>query len=77
MTDRFAVWQFFPNDWHECIGEQLTAAEAVPLAKQLTESLGGRLGTTQRVIIVDDEDCTVFEWRHGEGVTFPPREPPA
>jgi hypothetical protein len=29
------------------------------------------------VIIVDDEDCTVFEWRHGEGVTFPPREPPA
>ena len=47
---------------------------AVTTAKRLTESLGGRLGTTERVIITDGGDCIAFEWRHEEGVVFPSRE---
>ena len=40
-----------------------------------TAGAGAKLGTTQRVIIVDSEDYVTFEWKRGDGVVFPP--PPA
>lgn len=69
--DRFAVYQFFADDTNECIGESLDAQNAVLLARRYCRSLGAKLGTTRRVIIADSGDCTVFEWQHGKGVTFP------
>lgn len=74
MEEVFDVWQFFPDDTYERMRSRLTAKEAVEEAKRLTETLGGRLGTTRRVIITDDGDNTVFEWRFGEGVTYPTPE---
>ena len=74
--DLFRLTQFFANDDFEIVGEDMTAEEAVLGAKQLTESLGGRFGTTRRIIITDPEDCIVFEWLFGQGVVFPPRETP-
>ena len=31
---------------------------------------GTQIGTTQRVIITDGDDCTNFEWQFGKGITF-------
>ena len=46
MSDLFSVYQFFPDDTWECVHERIEAREAVESAKRLTESIGGRLGTT-------------------------------
>ena len=42
-------------------------------AKHYTSSVGAQMGMTQRVIIVDGGDFTNFEWKFGEGITYPPR----
>jgi hypothetical protein len=73
-TGEFSVYQFFPDETWECVKSFVDPETAVECAKQLTLSIGGRLGTTKRVIITDGGDFTAFEWRHGEGVVFPPRE---
>jgi hypothetical protein len=75
MSDdaEFTVVQFFADDSYEYVKRWITAAEAVPLAKRLSESVGGRIGTTRRIIITDGGDYTVFEWKFGQGVTYPPR----
>ncbi len=70
--DRFSVWQFFEDDSYEAVRKHVPAEEAVEAARHYTASIGARIGTTKRVIITDDGDDTVFEWRFGKGVTFPP-----
>jgi hypothetical protein len=75
MDGEFSVYQFFPDESYEEVLRFTDAKTAVETAKRLTESLGGRLGTTRRIIITDGGDFTCFEWKHGEGVTFPPRDP--
>ena len=74
MSAEFSVYQFFSDKSYEEVARLIEAKEAVELAKRLTESVGGRLGTTRRVLITDGEDFTAFEWKFGEGVVFPPRE---
>jgi hypothetical protein len=77
MTDReFSVYQFFANDTYERVRSFVGAQEAVEAARALTTSVGARIGTTRRVIITDGGDCTNFEWKFGEGVTYPPRRSP-
>jgi hypothetical protein len=49
------------------------ADTAVHAAKAITDRLAAREGRVQRVIITDGGDCTVFEWKHGAGVTWPPQ----
>jgi hypothetical protein len=73
-NERFSVCQFFPDGDYEYYARELVAEEAVKTAKRLTETVGARIGTTRRVIITDDGDCCVFEWKYGEGVTFPTPE---
>lgn len=73
-AERFSVWQFFPDETYEKAGERLEAGPAVELAKRLTVTVGARIGTTTRVIITDSGDFTVFEWKFGEGVTYPTPE---
>lgn len=75
MTDLFNVVQFFSDETYEEVHRNVPAEEAVKSARNLTRSVGGQIGTTQRVIITDGGDCVNFEWRFGEGVVFPP--PPA
>ena len=76
MTERpeYSVYQFFPDERYEPVARLIGAEEAVRLAKQLSESLGARLGTTRRIIITDGGDETVFQWEYGRGVTFPSRD---
>jgi hypothetical protein len=71
--NEFSVYQFFPGGSYERAASFVTAETAVKTAKRLTETVGARLGVVERVIITDGGDDTVFEWKPGEGVTYPNR----
>ncbi len=51
----------------------VAAEAAVKRAHTLTHGPASLLGVVRRVIITDGGDCTNFEWKYGEGVTYPPR----
>jgi hypothetical protein len=69
----FSVWRFFPDDTYDSACRFVDAETAVTTAKRVTDSPAAKLGVVVRVIITDGGDFTCFEWRAGEGVTFPPR----
>jgi hypothetical protein len=69
---QFSVYQFFANGDSEQVVDHVDAKAAVETAHSLTTSVGGRIGTTDEVIITDDEDHTCFYWKFGEGVLYPP-----
>jgi hypothetical protein len=72
-TGEFSVFWF---DADECSYPELQGVgpkEAVEFAKSLTERPAALMGIICRVIITDGGDCTVFEWKKGEGVTYPPQ----
>jgi hypothetical protein len=73
VTKEFSVCQFFVDDSHEYLGRHLSDEDAVRLAVQATRSVGATIGTTKRVIITDGGDCINWEWKHGEGVVYPPQ----
>ena len=52
----------------------VSAEEAVETARSYTTRPAAVLGIIRRVIITDGGDNTCFEWKNGEGVTYPPRE---
>jgi hypothetical protein len=66
----FSVCQFFEDGTSEYVRRFVSAEEAVNAAKHYTESVGARFGMTVRVIITDGGDCTNFEWKYGEGITY-------
>jgi hypothetical protein len=68
----FSICQFFADDSYDYELRNVDAKTAIECAARLAGSVGGRLGTTKRIIVTDGGDCTCFEWKHGEGVTFPP-----
>jgi len=72
MTNEFSVYQWFVNNSYEEVLRFVEAESALITATRLTQSVGGRMGTTKRVIITDGGDFIVWEWLHGEGVVFPP-----
>jgi hypothetical protein len=71
MTDEFSVWIFFPDGSHVDEVRWVDAETAVRLAKEITERPAAEIGLIERVIITDGGDNTCFEWKHGQGVTFP------
>ena len=72
MTDEFSVWLFFPDGSHIAEGTWLEGEEAVRLAREVTQRVAAKTGMIAKVIITDGGDNTVFQWKHGEGVTWPP-----
>lgn len=68
----FSVFQFFDADAYERVRDHVGAEEAVKAAHHYSHNVAARLGLTARVIITDGGDFIVFEWKQGEGVTFPP-----
>lgn len=66
----FSVCQFFADGTYEYVRRYVSAEAAVLAAKHYTSSVGAKLGTTKRVIITDGGDCTNFEWKFGEGITY-------
>lgn len=71
MTGEFNVVQFLPGVT-EYVRRGVGAQEAVEAARHYTDNVAAKLGMTERVIITDGDDCVVFEWKKGLGVTFPP-----
>jgi hypothetical protein len=69
----FSVYQFFPGGCHERAASFVDADTAVHIALRLSQTVGARLGVVDRIIITDCGDFTVFEWKPGEGVTYPNR----
>lgn len=74
-ANEFSVCQFFEDGSYEYVRRFVSAEEAVNAAKHYTSSVGARMGLTKRVIITDGGDCCNFEWKFGEGITYPPRNP--
>lgn len=73
--EKFNVFQFFKDDSQEQVRQFVSAEEAVKAAQHYTTCVTARLGITARVIITDMMDNCCFEWKYGEGVVFPPKEP--
>jgi hypothetical protein len=63
----FSVWVFIPDDYHFPIARFVDGGTAVRIAKRATVVPGD----AARVIITDGGDDCVFEWKRGEGVTWP------
>lgn len=70
----FSVFQFFPDETYECVGVHMDAENAVKQAHSYTTRPAAMIGVIRRVIITDADDYCCFEWKYGEGVTFPKRE---
>lgn len=72
MSDgEFSVVQFFHDGFHEYVTRFVDIETALGVAKRYTSNVAAEVGITRRVIITDGGDCTVFEWKAGEGVTWP------
>jgi hypothetical protein len=71
----FSVYQFFADGTCEPVRRYIDPKTAVEVAHHYCNSVGARAGITRRVIITDGGDFTNFEWKFGEGVTYPPRGP--
>lgn len=71
MNELYNVVQFFPDGTHEYVRRSVPAEQAVEAFHHYCTSVGAKIGTTVRVIITDDGDCTNAEWKYGEGLTFP------
>jgi hypothetical protein len=74
MSGEFSVYQWFEDGSYIADLRFVSADEAMQRAVGIARSIGGRLGTTTRVIITDGGDCIVWEWKHGVGVVFPKAE---
>jgi hypothetical protein len=70
----FSVYQFFRDESYEEVVRFTDAETATRIAKQLITSLGGRMGTTVRVIITDGGDFTNFEWQYEKGIVYPTKD---
>jgi hypothetical protein len=71
MNEVFSVYQDFPDGRYECVLLFADAETAMRQAFALIRSVGGLVGTTQRVYIVDGGDSIVFEWEYGKGIVWP------
>lgn len=69
----YRVYQFFVGGQCEPAGDEMEPKAAVKHAMLLTHTLGARIGSTCRIIITDRDQKTVWEWRYGEGIIFPPQ----
>jgi uncharacterized Rossmann fold enzyme len=75
MTDeRFNVFFIYPNGDSTEERRNVTAEEAVKFAHESTLRPAARVGIIREIIITDEDDCTTFHWKCGEGVVFPTPE---
>lgn len=72
MSGEFSVCQFFEDGSHEYTRRYVDAEEAVRAFRHYTTSVGASLGMTVRVVLTDGGDCTNMEWKHSEGIVYPP-----
>lgn len=74
MSERFNVYQFFDDATNEEVRRGVTQEQAIKAVQHYTDCVASKMGIIRRVIITDDLDLTIFEWKFGEGVVFPTPE---
>jgi hypothetical protein len=74
--EEFSVYLFFADGSSYCERQFVSDKEAVELAAECSRRPAAVVGLIRRIIITDGGDDTCFEWVFGQGVTFPPRDPP-
>ncbi len=72
MSGEFSVFQWFSNDTREDVLAFVDVETATRTAMSLASSVGARLGATQRIIITDGGDYCCWEWKHEDGIVYPP-----
>ena len=70
----FSVCQFFVGGHYEYVRRFVPLEEAVTAVRHYTDNVAVKMGIVDRVIITDSGDCTVFEWKKGQGITWPKPE---
>ncbi len=70
----FSVCQFFEDGQYEYTRRYVDIQEATDAFAHYTNNVACQMGITKRVIITDGEDCTVAEWKHGEGLFGPAKK---
>ena len=75
QSGEFSVCQFFEDGSYEYVRRYVSAEEAAEVFKHYTNNVACRMGITARVIITDGGDCVNAEWKHGQGLIYPPPEP--
>jgi hypothetical protein len=70
-TREFSVVEYYDDDRCAYVERWLDPESAFKLARRCADAAMAASGLVARVIILDGEDFTVFEWKFGEGVTFP------
>jgi len=71
LTEKFSVCQFFEDGSYEFVRQRVSTQEAVEAFRHYISSVGAKIGTTTRVIIVDSGDLITAEWIFGKGLVFP------
>jgi hypothetical protein len=74
VPDEFSVIEYLPDGTYQFICRWVDAETAVKTAKKCTLKPAAQIGVIQRVLIIDGGDFACFEWRYGEGITFPTPE---
>ena len=76
MSERaeYSVYWWTPEDDQMTESRFILLDLAMHQVKRLTSGPAAQLGMVKRVIITDGGDCIVFEWKQGEGITFPTKE---
>jgi hypothetical protein len=74
MTETYSVWYFSNADLgniqeRECRGVDFETA--CKWFMHHTTNVTAKVGLTARVIVVDDGDMIVCEWKHGLGIVWP------
>jgi len=67
----YSVVQFFGDGTYEKVRSMVPANQAVMAAHHYTHSVAARHGIVERVIITTEDDDICFEWKFGEGITYP------
>jgi hypothetical protein len=76
VGEQFAVRVYYDNGEHKDVRRFVSAQEACRAFQHYTSSVGARLGSTVRVIVIGHNDCIVREWKFGVGITYPPSDLP-
>jgi hypothetical protein len=72
MDTQYSVCLWFMDGQYDYDVRFVSMERAVERANQIAHSIGGKLGTTTRIIVTDGGDSIVWEWQYGQGITFPP-----
>jgi hypothetical protein len=70
----FSLYWWDPEDYCHEEMRFVDAETAMKRAANLARGPASLLGIVKRIIITDGGDCTNFEWKHGEGIVFPPQQ---